>query len=325
MLDINIFRENPDLIINDLKKRQAFDKIPWVDAVREADMRWREASSEIDNLRHERNKNARAIAKTKEKEEKNKLISEMKQINQQIKKLESVVKEQFDKRQYYLDRLPNITHESVIYGKDDSDNEQVSKCGKIPSFSFTPKDHIDLMLDLDLMELERASKVSGSRFYYLKGKAVLLDFALLHYTLDILQDLGFQLFITPVMVRKRALYGTGFLPIGEEDIYKIEGDDLALVGTSEVPLGSYHMDEILDGKDLPLRYAAFSPCFRTEAGSHGKDTKGIFRVHKFHKIEQFIFSRPEKSWEEHEFLLNNVERIFKGLNIPYRVMNICTG
>ncbi|MHA2296170.1 MAG: serine--tRNA ligase [Candidatus Hodarchaeales archaeon] len=326
MLDINLLRENPEVVIKDLEKRQAENMIPWVDQVKKADSKWRESKQGLDELKHERNKAAELIASIKDnKAEKSRLISEMKDINMRIKELEVFNREQFEKRQYFLDRLPNIMHKSVVYGADANDNVEFERYGKLPVFDFVPKDHIDLMLELDLLELDRAAKVSGSRFYYLKGQAVLLDIALIRYALDVVQDEGFQIFTPPVLVRKKALYGTGFLPLGGEDIYKIEGEDLALVGTSEVPLGAFHMDEILDGNKLPFRYAGFSPCFRTEAGSHGKDTKGIFRVHKFHKVEQFSFTRPEDSWDEHELLKKNAEILFQGLNIPYRIMNICTG
>ncbi len=195
----------------------------------------------------------------------------------------------------------------------------------MPRFDFKPKDHIDLGLDLGLIDVEKAGEVAGARFYYIKGDLVLLNYALMMYGLDFLREKGFVLVEPPYMLRRDVLAGAVYLSDFEDVIYKIEGEDLYLIATSEHPLAGLHMDEILEGRKLPLRYSGISPCFRKEAGTHGRDTKGIFRVHQFNKVEQFIYSRPEDSWKEHELLIHNAEEIFQGLRIPYRIVNVCIG
>jgi seryl-tRNA synthetase len=200
----------------------------------------------------------------------------------------------------------------------------VRSWGKQPKFDFEIKNHIELGVDLDIIDIEAASKVSGARFYYLKNEAVLLEFALVNFVFDYLKKEGFTLIVPPVLIRRKVMEGAGFLPVGEGDIYKIENEDLYLVGTSEQSLAGLHMDSIINAEELPLYYAAFSPCFRTEAGSHGKDTKGIFRVHQFDKIEMFKFTEPEESWKEFERLIATAERIYQKLGLHYRVVNVCT-
>lgn len=243
----------------------------------------------------------------------------------EIKTLEKRLQDYERKLEYYLSRLPNLTHETVPLGKDESDNVVVKVWGERPQFSFKPKDHIDLGINLNLIDIERAAKVSGARFAYLKHEATLLEFALIKYALEEVVKDGFIPVIPPVLVKREAMYGAGFLPLGEDDIYWIKGEDLCLAGTAEVPLAAMHMNEILDEDMLPLYYTGFSTCFRTEAGAHGRDTKGIFRVHQFDKLELFKFTTPETSWEEHEKLIETVERIYKGLRLHYRIVNVCSG
>ena len=196
---------------------------------------------------------------------------------------------------------------------------------KIKKYDFPLLSHIELGEHLDLFDLERAAKVAGARFYYLKNDAVKLEFALISFAIDFLKKKGFTLMTTPMLIKKEVLEGAGFLPSGAEEVYKVEGEDKYLVGTSEQALCGYYSDETLLEKDLPVKICGYSSCFRTEAGSHGKDTKGIFRVHQFEKIEMFIFCHPDKSWEEHEKLINTAEEITQLLEIPYHVVNICTG
>ncbi len=224
-----------------------------------------------------------------------------------------------------LGELPNLPHESVPDGETDEDNVELARWGEPPAFDFPPLDHVELGERLGLLDLERAAKVSGSRFAYLLGPAVLVQFALVRYALDHLLARGFRPVIPPVLVREAALFGTGFLPSGREQIYEIPEDGLFLVGTSEVSLAAFHADEILDPGALPIRYAGYSTCFRREAGTYGKDTRGIFRVHQFDKVEMFVFARPEDSWEEHDRLVAIEEELVRGLELPYRLVNVCVG
>jgi seryl-tRNA synthetase len=231
--------------------------------------------------------------------------------------------------------LPNPPHPSAPTGVGEEDNVELKRWGEIPSFPFPARDHVELGEALGLIDSERGAKVSGARFAYLRGPAALLEFALVQFALHRLAAAGFSPTVTPVMVREEALYGTGFFPGAREQVYAVgsserggvpvEPDGLYLVGTAEVPLAAQHTDEILDGAVLPLRYAGFSTCFRREAGTYGKDTRGIFRVHQFDKVEMFSFCHPDRSWEEHEYLLSREEDLVQALGIPYRVVNVCTG
>ena len=231
--------------------------------------------------------------------------------------------------------LPNPPHPSAPDGHSEADNLEVKRWGEIPRFDFAVRDHLDLGEALGIIDTTRGAKVSGARFAYLKGGAALLEIALIRYAMERLGAAGFIPVITPVMVRAEALYGTGFFPGAREQVYAVgwsegegrpvEADGLYLVGTAEVPLAAQHADEILDLASLPLRYAGFSTCFRREAGTYGKDTRGIFRVHQFDKVEMFSFCPPERSWEEHDFLLSREEDLVQGLGLPYRVVNVCTG
>ncbi|HZY47470.1 MAG TPA: serine--tRNA ligase, partial [Candidatus Bathyarchaeia archaeon] len=221
--------------------------------------------------------------------------------------------------------LPNIAHESVPFGKDESDNVEVRKWGAIPRFEFKPLDHIDLGLKLDLIDIEKAGQVAGARFYYLRQDLVRLNHALISYGLDFVAKKGFQLYQPPYFLRRDVIAGAVSLADFEDTIYKVEGEDLYLIPTAEHALLALHFDDIIDEPRLPLHYAGISPCFRKEAGAHGRDTKGIFRVHQFEKVEMFIFSEPGESWRLHEELIQNVEEFFQSLRIPYRIVNVCTG
>jgi seryl-tRNA synthetase len=222
-------------------------------------------------------------------------------------------------------RLPNVPDATAADGTSEEDAVVVGSSGSPPEFGFEPADHVAIGVSLGLIDVERAAKISGSRFGYLKGELALLEFALVRWAMEMLQPHGFVPVIPPVLVREDALYGTGFFPGDEEQVYSVPEDDLFLVGTSEVPLAAMHIDEIFEGADLPVRYAGFSTCFRREAGTYGKDTAGIFRVHQFDKVEMFSFVHPDRSTEEHEFLLAREEELVSALDIPYRVMNIAAG
>ena len=326
MLDIKIIRETPQLAKNDLMKRGDQEKVAWIDQILDHDRKKRELIVQIDKLRHLRNVVTDEIAEIQRRgEDASAKIVEAKSIPGKIKELEIELTASDEKVNWFLHRLPNFMHETVPVGKDENDNVQLRTWGEKPKFDFNPSDHIDIGLRLNLIDIERAAKVSGARFYYLKNDAVILEVALVRMVLGILRSEGFTLVIPPVLVKEAAMFGAGFLPLGEEDIYWIKGEDSCLVGTSEVPLAAMHMDEILDESSLPLHYAGFSTCFRTEAGAHGRDTKGIFRVHQFEKVEMFKFVKPEESWHEHEKMIQTVERIYQRLNLHYRIVNICSG
>ena len=324
MIDINLLRTSPE-IAKDSQRRRGIDA-SIVDKVLEADKKWLSLKGESDELRAERNKLGEEIGKSKKKGENPvDLLNRVSIISGKIKKQEEELADLEQKRDALLLEIPNILHETVPQGKDESGNVEIKRVGKPTKFPFPPKDHIDLGLNLDLFDVERAAKTSGARFYFLKNEAVLLELALVHYAMDFLVKQGFTPVIVPDLVKERAMYGVGMLPHSPKEIFKIENDDLYLILTSEHAIAGMHMDETFNPDDLPKRYAGFSTCFRTEAGAHGRDTKGIFRVHQFDKVEMFVFSKPENSWKEHEALLKNAEQLVKGLELPYRVMNICTG
>jgi seryl-tRNA synthetase len=288
------------------------------------DGEWRKWTTELRDLRERKNRLSAGIARLQGEDKKSR-IAEANEVASAIAAHETALGEFDRQRQEILALLPNLPHPQVPVGPTEASNRTLLEWGERRDPGFAPKDHIDLGLALGTIELDRAAKVSGARFYYLKGDLVLLELALMRYALDVLRDEGFTPVSTPALARERAFFGTGFLPAGREDLYKIEGEDLFLVGTAETPLGAMHMDETLREDDLPLRYAGFSPCFRTEAGAHGRDTKGIFRVHQFYKVEMFVFSHPDRSWEEHERMAGIGQRVFRELGIPHRVVDIASG
>jgi seryl-tRNA synthetase len=326
MLDIKFVRENPDLVKENLKRRGEEDKVAWVDELLANDADWRSIQSDANNLRAKRNKITEQVAQLRKKgEDASKLMKEAEQIPEQIKSLEKNTAELEGKITNTLMLLPNIMHESVPYGKDDKDNQEAKKWGAQPKFPFQPKDHIDLATGLGLIDMERAAKVAGARFYYLRGDLVKLNHALIMLALTFLEEKGYRLTLPPYLLRREAVGGAVALSDFGDVLYKIDGEDLYLLATSEHALLAQHMGEIMDGKSLPLKYAGVSPCFRKEAGAHGRDTKGIFRTHQFEKVEQFVFCKPEQSWEEHEKLLSYAEEFVQMLKLPYRVVNVCTG
>jgi seryl-tRNA synthetase len=326
MLDIKFVRENPEAVKENLRRRGEEARIPSVDELLDNDRKWRSLRTEADSLRSKRNKLTEEIAQLRRRgQDASNLVKEAEQIPDQIKTMEKETTELDNKIISSLMQLPNLMHESVPFGKDENDNVEVRKWGKPPEFDFKPKDHIDLATHLGLVDLERAAKVAGARFYYLRGDLVKLNYALIGLALDFSELKGYKLTQPPYFLRREAVGGAVALSDFEDVIYKVEDEDLYLLATAEHALLAQHMDEILDGKTLPLKYGGVSPCFRKEAGAHGRDTKGIFRTHQFEKVEQFVFCKPEHSWEEHEKLLANAEEFFRMLKIPYRVVNVCTG
>jgi seryl-tRNA synthetase len=326
MLEIKFIREHPDIVKADLERRGAPDKLAWVDELLENDQKWRSLQVQANALRQQRNKLTEQIAKLrKQGQDTAPMMREAEAIPDKIRELEQEAGNVRERINQTLMQLPNIMHESVPTGKDEHDNVEIRKWGTPPQFSFKPLDHIDLATKLDLVDLERAARVAGARFYYLKKDLVRLNFALIGYALDFITQKGYTVMQPPYLLKKEVLSGAVALSDFEDVIYKIDGEDLYLLATSEHALNAFHFGEILDGKTLPLRYGGVSPCFRKEAGAHGRDTKGIFRVHQFEKVEQFVFSRPEDSWKEHEKLITNAEELFQALGLPYRVVNVCSG
>nr|MDO8134494.1 serine--tRNA ligase [Candidatus Njordarchaeum guaymaensis] len=326
MLDIKLIREHPEIVKNNLSKRGDVEKIAWVDQLAELDKKWRENKKQVEELRHRRNVVSEKIAELKRrKQDISNEVEESQRIPGEIKKLEEDIATLEGKIKFMLMRLPNILHDSVPIGKDDTENVELRRWGEIKEHGFNPKGHIDLMVDLDLLDLDRAAKVSGARFYYMKNEAILLELALMRFAVDFLRNKGFAVIEPPFLIKKEPYEGVTSLGDFEDTLYKVEGEDLYLIATSEHPMGAMFMNEILPADSLPIKFAGISPCFRKEAGAHGKDTKGIFRVHQFNKVEQFIFCKREDSWKFHEELIRNAEELYQKLSIPYRVVNICTG
>ena len=317
MLDLKRIREDPDGVSAALARRDE-SLVALVGEVLQADEQWRAATSTAETLRAEQKARSEEFGAAKARgDQAPQLRAAMQELSAQVKQFAEQATAAKQRLDELVARLPNLPDPSAASGPQD---EEIRRVGEPPSFSFAPRDHLELagsMIDMD-----RAAKLSGSRFAYLKGDLVMLELALVGWVLAKLREKGFEPVIPPVLVRERALYGTGFLPDTEQQIYALAEDELFLVGTSEVALASLHADEILAAERMPLRYAGFSPCFRREAGAAGKDTRGIFRVHQFEKVEMFSFVAPEQSPDEHERILAIEEEILGELKLPYRVVNI---
>ena len=312
MLDINFVRENKELVKEGVKNKGYDLKV--VDRVLKVDETWRQLIAEVEKWRQERNKLGEKDV------EKGKKIKEM------LRRLEPDLKAVEEQTKRLLCQIPNLPADDVPVGKDESANVEIKKWGKPKKFAFKPKAHFELGESLDLIDTKRAAKVSGTRFGYLKNEAVILELALVKHAFEILTKEGFKPIIPPVMISLDSMKGMGYLEHGgQEDMYVLEKDNLVLVGTSEQAIGPMHKDEVFQENELPRRYIAFSTCFRREAGSYGKDTKGIFRVHQFNKVEIFSFVKPKGSDREHEYLLSLEEKLMRTLKLPYRVVKMCTG
>jgi seryl-tRNA synthetase len=316
VLDIKLIREDPDGVRAALARRGP-DAAAGLDGAIELDRRRRELLPELEGLRAEQNEANARIKSAADAGEREREIEAMRGVAARAKALEQELGEVEQSLQAALAPLPNLPDPSAADGPED---ELVRAVGAVPELDFPARDHLELAGEL--IDTERAARLSGSRFAYLKGDLVMLELALVRWVLELLRGEGFEPVIPPVLVRERALYGTGFLPDTEQQIYSLPEDELFLVGTSEVALASLHDGELLDAEALPLRYAGFSPCFRREAGAAGKDTRGIFRVHQFDKVEMFSFVAPARSAAEHERILAIEERILSELELPYRVVNI---
>ncbi len=326
MLDIRLVRENPELIRKDLAKRQDPEKAKLLDDVIRWDKEWREALANADGLKRQRNEITRQIADDKKAgKATEKLRKEAADLPKKIDALDQKITELSGKVRGGLLRLPNLLHESVPVGKDDTENVEVARWGtpRVPEFEL--KSHGELIEALHLADFERARKIAGAGFVYLMGDLVRLDQALLAFALNYMIKQGFTPVFPPFLMRREAYEGVVDLADFENVMYKIDGEDLYLIATSEHPMGAMFMDEIIDEALLPVTLTGLATQFRREIGGHGVDTKGLFRMHQFNKIEQFVFCRPEDSWTWHEKLRANGEGIYRALEIPYRVVNCCTG
>jgi len=319
-------RENPELVRKSLKKRKDKEKEKWLDELIKIDEDWRKSLKSLEGLRKRRNEITAEIATLKRQgKSASAKITEMKGIPDKIKKLDEKTEKLREKAVWYLMRIPNILHDTVPYGKDDTENVPVKHWGKLPKWGFKPKNHLEVAEDLGFIDSERAAKIAGHGFHFLKGDLVKLDYAIMTFALDLLVKRGYTPVEPPLMMNRKAYEGVVSLDDFENVMYKIEDDDLYLIATSEHPMGAMFMNEVINRKDLPIKLCGISPCFRREVGSHGKYTKGLFRMHQFNKIEQFVFCHPKDSWRLHEEVQKNCEDLYQALELPYRVVNVCTG
>ena len=325
-MDIKLIRENPELVRRNLERRHDPEKLALLDQLIEADRRWRELTTRVNRLRRRRNEISAEIGRLiKEEKDASALRREAAEVPRLIREAEEERDRYEEQVRHALMRLPNLLHDSVPYGVDDSENVEIRRWGEPPRFDFEPRSHAEVARALGIVDFERAAKVSGSGFYYLRNELVLLDYAIIRFAVDHLLAKGYTLIEPPYMIRRRPYEGVTDLADFESVMYKIEGEDLYLIATSEHAMAAMFMDEVLDADALPIKLVGVSPCFRREVGAHGKYTKGLFRVHQFNKVEQFIFSLPEQSWELHEELQRNCEELYQALGLHYRVMNVCTG
>ena len=325
MLDIKLIRENPELVRNNVAKRDDPEKLRLLDDLIQYDKEWRQLLTRVNELRHRRRMVTEEIAGLKkEGKETAQKLGEAKSITEEIGTLDKDVEDRKEKVNNLLYRLPNLLHDSVPFGKDESANEIIHVVGKPPKFDFPPRNHLEIAQDLGLIDAERAAKVAGHGFYYLKGALARLDLAIMQYAIDFMTKRGYQLVEPPFVLRRKAYMGATDLEFFEQQLYKIEAEDFFMVATAEHPLAALYMDEVIEQKGLPIRLVGFSTNFRKEVGAHGKYTKGLFRVHQFNKVEQFVFCLPQDSWRLHEELQRNAEDMYTELGLHYRTVNVCT-
>jgi len=321
MIDVATLRERPQDLAAALSRRGVDLDVA---ALAEIDADRRTARADAEEMRSQQRDVGKSIAGLSG-DEKAAAIDEAGELSERYK---AKVAEADDLDARFMEQwvtVPNLADETAADGFEEEDSIEITRWGEPPVFDFETKDHVDLGVALGIIDIERATKISGSRFGMIKGKLALLEMAMTRWSMDVLSDQGFTPVVPPVLVREEALFGTGFFPADRDQVYSVQEDDLYLVGTSEVPLAAMHGDEILPAEELPLRYAGFSTCFRVEAGTYGKDTRGIFRVHQFNKVEMFSFVDPDTSREEHDFLLSREEELVQALEIPYRVVNVAAG
>ena len=344
MIDVHLLRENPEMFYRAFRARGMDDTL--LNEFFDLDERWRSRLKDLNGMRHDKNAmTAEISAAFKEGKNPEEIKKKVREVNEIIRSMEAEMSEIEVSRNRLINIMPNLIHDSVPVCKGDENNqfhsfwgeakvfhddvdEFLSSTGGKGKYSLLdkrPVSHVDLLASMDLADLDRASKVSGSRFFYLKNRLVKLELALVNYAVDFLSDRGFNIVEPPYMLNMAAMSGATDIETFKDTLYKVEGEDLYLISTSEHPIASMYMGETMEQSSMPIRIAGVSPCFRMEAGAHGKDTKGIFRVHQFTKVEQFIFCHPDQSWDFHEELLRNSEDIYRSLGIPYRVVNVCSG
>ena len=323
MLDLRYIRENPAAVQENSRNRGVEADVGLV--VELADRR-SSLIGELNELRQQQNLMAKSIGREQDPEARERLITESRAMKDRIPEREAELAEVEGRLREELLTIPNMTHPDAPIGRDDSENVEIRRWGEIPAFSFEPLDHVELGDALGIIDFDAGAKVAGSKFYFLRGDAVLLELGLVRYAMDILMRRGYQPTITPDLARDEMLVGTGFIPRGPEtQIYSVEDSDLSLIATAEITLAGSLADEILQENELPIRLAGLSHCFRTEAGSHGRASRGLYRVHQFTKVEMFAFTTPEQSDAMHAEMLEIEEQIFQVLGLPYRVVDICTG
>jgi len=320
LLDIKLFRDEPDIIFDSERKR--FRETTNAEKVIEYDNLWRNGIKRLNDLRSEKNKLSKSFKQAKQDGTFEEVLAKSKEVSNEIKELEPKIDEYLQTRDEYRYKVGNIIDAEVPISDTEDDNTIIKKEGVIPSFDFTPLNHVDLIEKIDGADTETAGSIAGSRFYYLKQDILFMNLALIQFALNELVKKGYTPLQTPFFIKSQVAEETSELGEFQETLYKVENEDLYLIATAEQTLAALHRDEIIDSEDLPLRYCALSTCFRKEAGSHGKDTLGIFRVHQFEKVEQFIYSTPEESGNEHKKLLEVTEEIYKKLGLPYRVVSI---
>ena len=323
MLDLRYIRENAAAVEENCKNRGVEADVGLV--VELADRR-SALIQELNELKQRQNQLAKSVGRERDEGTRRRLIEESRTMKQRIPEREVELHQVEERLREEQLKIPNMTHPDAPVGKDDSENVEIRRWGEIPAFDFDIKDHVELGESLGIIDFDAGTKVAGSKFYFLRGDAVLLELGLVRYAMDILVEHGYQPTITPDLARDEHLVGTGFIPRGPEtQIYSVEDSDLSLIATAEITLAGSLADEIVDEEDLPIRLAGLSHCFRTEAGSHGRASRGLYRVHQFTKVEMFAFTTPERSEAMHKEMLEIEERIFQGLGLPYRVVDICTG
>lgn len=323
MLDLKFIRENAEAVAENCRNRGVKAGVGLV--VELADRR-SALMQELNELRQQQNRLAKGVGKERDPEARERLIGESRVVKEQIPLKEGELSEVEERLREEMLEIPNMTHPDSPIGKDDSENVEIRRWGEPPKFSFEPKDHVELGEALGIIDFDAGAKTTGSKFYFLRGDAVLLELGLVRYTMDRLIGRGYEPVITPDLARDEALVGTGFIPRGPEaQIYSVENSDLSLVATAEITLVGSLADEIVSEDQLPIRLAGLSHCFRTEAGAHGRASRGLYRVHQFTKVEMFAFTTPEQSADMHEEMVGIEEDIFQGLGLPYRVVDICTG
>jgi len=325
MLDIKLIRRNPELVRKNLEKRGDPEKIRLLNDLIRYDKEWRQLLTKVNELRHRRRIATEEIAGLKkEGRDTTQKVREAGSIPGEIEKLEKEVEDRRQTVNNLLYRLPNLLHDSVPIGKDERANEIIRVMGKPPRFDFPPRNHLEIAQSLGLIDAERGAKVAGHGFYYLEGSLAHLDLAIMQYAIDFMIERGYQLIEPPFMLGRKAYMGATDLEFFEQQLYKIEAEDFFMVATAEHPLAALYMDEVVEQRNLPIRLVGFSTNFRKEVGAHGKYTKGLFRMHQFNKVEQFVFCLPQDSWRFHEELQKNAEDMYTELGLHYRVVNVCT-